>query len=237
MKKVLSIIVLFAVFALGTIFIIPTVNAEETTEPTTEEVIETEEVVESEEYDIYVDNNGTLYINGEELDQDQLQQIITSYLVDNFGEVLGQYQWILYIVGSVITIGVVLIIRKLGQLIFAWRELNSTNETAITLQPEINNNTTAIRDVELKASKNETLLSLNLEMMLDLMANSSNKAYVTKATYYREQIQKALKTETVIEKTNFVKDVVNVVKETEIGKQLETTVEEKKDLINEILGK
>jgi len=193
MKKKLYIII--ALFALFFGFGFAKVSASDltTTETiTTQEEVTTATVTEETPFEFDIDDDGTVYINGEEVSKAKLIELVTLYLNEQFGEYLGPLAWVLGFIALAIVSIALIFIKRLGTLIVTYRDLNATNSQAVTIKSNVDENTAAIKQAEARTAKSEAMNSILLEMTYQLFANSSNPQLVALASKYKEDTQKVL---------------------------------------------
>ena len=190
-KKLYFIIALVALFFSFGFVKVEATNL--TTEPiTTEEQITEDVITEETPFEFDIDEDGTIYINGDEVSKEKLIELLTFYLNEQFGEYLGPLAWILGVIALAIVSIALIFIKKLGLLIKTYRDLNVTNSQAVTIKSNVDENTAAIKQAEARAAKSEAMNSVLLEMTYQLFANSSNPQLVALASKYKEDTQKVL---------------------------------------------
>jgi hypothetical protein len=234
MKKLLMFLMFAALMFFGFVATNVTYAAETTEEVTTEET--TENAVENEGLDIYVDDDGAVYIDGVKLTKEQLLQITYEALEENFGSQIAT-------VSIVVVVAVLALLgfgtfgtTRITQNIRATRELKKTNDGVVGIKDNVNENSDAIYKLEARAAKSQALESLVLEGLSLIMANSSNEKILGSAATYKEKVDKALQIkDDVGEALKKVADSAKAINETSVGETVKNIKVAKKKIINSML--
>lgn len=242
MKKILMLLIVFAL----TLFSFATFNttyaAETTEQPTTEEAT-TEEIVTNEpvtepaesEQSFYINDEGNFVVNGIELTREQLMRISYEYLDDQFGDKLGA------IGGVIIAVIVVFIglgaygIRKISNNVLETRKLNQTNNEVVKVKDGVEENTAAIKRMDAREAKREAMNAKILEGLSLIMANSTNPNLLGAAQTFKAGAEKIMNIEDNLdEAVDYIKTATKEVKNIIVGSTAEENKKKRAEIIKQM---
>lgn len=208
--------------------------AETTEEVTTEEV--TTGAVAEDGLDIYIDDEGAVYIDGVKLTKEQLLQITYEALEENFGSEIATV--LIVVVASILALlgfgtwG----ITRVTQNIRATRDLKATNDKVVNVGDDVDKNTASILKLESREAKSQAMQALILKGLSIIMANSTNQNILGSASSFKEEVDRVLSIDDNIKDAlQIVKSASKEIKETVIGETVQTIKAKKNEILNSMI--
>jgi len=201
---------------------------------TTEAVVTTTELI-TETAPVIEVIDGTIYINGTELNKEQAITLLAYYIDNSLGPYLKVLGWTTAGVATGLFGLAVLLISKIGKNTLAKVNLKKASEDTATVKLDIDANRQDTKKLEAKTIKSQALNSLALEGITVLMANSSNPAVAGRASKFQEDALRVLALDDNIpDALQIAGSAAKNIAEVIVGETLKKVDAEKQRLLNSL---